>query len=230
MESTRDRIVNASAELFRRQGYTGTGLKQVVAEAEAPFGSIYHFFPGGKEQLGDEVIRVAGAFFLQLFETIADEAPDHTAAVRNFFAGAAETLRATDYQDACPIATVALEVASTNETLREATSDVFESWIDAATRRGIAAGLTRAAARKLAIGMICSLEGAFVLSRAMRSTEPLEVTGAQATAAIRAALAAAPKRRSATTARSPARAAGRSPGTRVPRRSRASRKAAPSAR
>lgn len=197
MESTRDRIVDASAELFRRQGYTGTGLKQVVAEADAPFGSIYHFFPGGKEQLGDEVIRVAGAFFLQLFETIADESPNHTAGVRNFFAGAAETLRQTDYQDACPIATVALEVASTNETLREATADVFESWIDAATARGMAAGLPRASARKLAIGMICSLEGAFVLSRAMRSTEPLEVTGAQATAAVRAALAAAPKRRRA---------------------------------
>ena len=195
MESTRDRIVNASAELFRRQGYTGTGLKQVVAEADAPFGSIYHFFPDGKEQLGDEVIRVAGAFFLQLFETIADESPSHTAAVRNFFAGAAETLRQTDYQDACPIATVALEVASTNETLRQATADVFESWIDAATERGMAAGLSRAAARKLGIAMIASLEGAFVLSRALRSTEPLEVAGAQATAAIREALAGVPKKR-----------------------------------
>jgi AcrR family transcriptional regulator len=195
VESTRDRIVNASAELFRRQGYTGTGLKQVVAEAGAPFGSIYHFFPGGKEQLGDEVIRVAGRFFLQLFETIADESPNQTAAVKSFFAGAAETLRQTDYQDACPIATVALEVASTNETLREATADVFESWIDAAVKRGMAAGLTRATARKLAIGMIASLEGAFVLSRAMRSTEPLEVTGAQATAAIREALAAVPETR-----------------------------------
>lgn len=216
MESTRDRIVYASAELFRRQGYTGTGLKQVVAEADAPFGSIYHFFPGGKEQLGDEVIRVAGAFFLQLFETIADESPSHPAAVRSFFAGAAETLRATDYQDACPIATVALEVASTNEALRKATADVFESWIDAATERGVEAGLTRAAARKLAIGMIAALEGAFVLSRAMRSTEPLEVTGAQATAAIRAALAARPKG-AATSRRGPRRAAGR------PARSRSSR-------
>ena len=50
---TKERIVNASAELFRRQGYTGTGLKQVVAEADAPFGSLYHFFHGGKEQLAD---------------------------------------------------------------------------------------------------------------------------------------------------------------------------------
>ena len=45
---TRDRILYATAELFRRQGYAGTGLKQVVAEAQAPFGSLYHHFPGGK--------------------------------------------------------------------------------------------------------------------------------------------------------------------------------------
>src|SRR5215212_465408 len=128
-ETTRDRIMYASAELFRRRGYTGTGMKQIVAEANAPFGSIYHFFPGGKEQLGDEVIRMAGDFFRRLFESIADDAPDMVTGVRDFFDGAAETLRQTDYEDACPIATVALEVASTNDTLRRATAEVFESWI-----------------------------------------------------------------------------------------------------
>jgi AcrR family transcriptional regulator len=194
---TKDRIVNASAELFRRQGYTGTGLKQVVADAEAPFGSLYHFFPGGKEQLGDEVIRIAGRFYLQLFEDVADAAPDIVTATRDFFAGAAETLRATGYADACPIATVALEVASTNETLRRATADVFESWIEAATRRAVEAGIPKRRARELAFSFVASLEGAFILSRAMRSTEPLEIAGAHATAATRDALRAVKRRRSA---------------------------------
>jgi AcrR family transcriptional regulator len=187
---TKERIVNATAELFRRQGYTGTGLKQIVAEADAPFGSLYHFFPGGKEQLGDEVIRRAGHFYFQLFEAIFDAAPDIVTATSDFFDGAAETLRVTDYADACPIATVALEVASTNETLRQATSDVFESWVDAATRRVIEAGIPRRRARELAISLLASLEGAFVLSRAMRSTEPLEVAGAQASAVVGDALRA----------------------------------------
>src|SRR5256714_12937446 len=115
MAETRDRIVNSTAELFRRQGYTGTGVKQVVAEASAPFGSLYHFFPGGKEQLGEEVIRWSGGLYLQLFATIAAQAPDPVRAIGDFFSGAAETLRETDYADACPIATVALEAASTNE-------------------------------------------------------------------------------------------------------------------
>jgi AcrR family transcriptional regulator len=191
---TKERIVNASAELFRRQGYTGTGLKQVVAEADAPFGSLYHFFPGGKEQLADEVIRLAGQFYLQLFEAISDQAPDLVTATSDFFAGAAETLRVTDYADACPIATVALEVASTNDTLRQATADVFDSWIEAATARAIDAGVPRRKAHELAVSLLASLEGAFILCRAMRSTEPLEIAGAQAAAAARAALPAPTRR------------------------------------
>src|SRR6266542_509630 len=127
--TTKDRIRDASAELFRRQGYTGTGVKQIVATAKAPFGSLYHFFPGGKEELGEEVIRWSGGIYLQLIDAFFVPAPDLVSAVRSFFAGAAETLRETDYADACPIATVALEVASTSEPLREATADVFESWI-----------------------------------------------------------------------------------------------------
>src|SRR2546421_10890134 len=106
---TRERIVNASAELFRRQGYNGTGVKQIVAEAQAPFGSLYHFFPGGKEQLGAEVIRWSGGMYGLLLPGVFDPAPDLVTAVEDFFTGAAEHLRETGYADACPIATVALE-------------------------------------------------------------------------------------------------------------------------
>jgi AcrR family transcriptional regulator len=186
---TKDRILETTAELFRRYGYTGTGMKQIVAEANAPFGSLYHFFPGGKAELGEEVIRRSGQMYRELFEAIADQAPDLVSGVEDFFAGAAEVLRQTDYEDACPIATVALEVASTSEPLRKATADVFASWIEAASERAVAAGIEEAAARQLAITLICELEGAFLLCRAMKSTEPMGIAGANAVAATHAALA-----------------------------------------
>jgi AcrR family transcriptional regulator len=175
--TTRERIIYTTAELFRRQGYTGTGVKQILAESDAPFGSLYHHFPGGKHQLADEVIRQAGDFFRRLFEAIASSAPDPVTAMHEFFSGAAQTLRDTDYADACPIATVALEVASTDELLRGATADVFNSWIAAGPDGVVAAGLDRVRAREITIHMICALEGAFILSRAMRTTEPLEIAG-----------------------------------------------------
>ena len=188
--NTKDRIVTTSAELFRRQGYTGTGLKQIVAEASAPFGSIYHFFPGGKEQLGAETIRWSGAMYGQLLPAVFDPAPDPVAAVRNFFAGAAEHLAESGYADACPIATVALEVSSSSEPLREACADVFDGWIDTATERLEDEGIAEARARELAIGMVAALEGAFVLARALRSTEPLAVAGELTADAVERALPA----------------------------------------
>jgi AcrR family transcriptional regulator len=188
MATTKDRIVTSSAELFRRQGYAATGLKQIVAEASAPFGSIYHFFPGGKQQLGAETVRWSGARYGELVPAVFDPAPDVVTGVRDFFAGAAEHLVESDYADACPIATVALEVSSTSEPLREACADVFDGWIDAATERLHDAGIDEPRARELAIGMIAALEGAFVLARALRSTEPLAVAGAMAADAVQAAL------------------------------------------
>ena len=195
MAATRERILDTSSELFRRQGYAGTGVKQIVAEAAAPFGSLYHFFPQGKEQLGEQVIRRSGAIYGQLIDAFFPPGADPVSATRDFFAGAAETLRETDFADACPIATVALEVSSTSEPMRRACADVFEEWIDKASASLIRAGLPRARSRKLAVSMLCSLEGAFVLGRALRSTEPLEIAGAAATADVREALVAARARR-----------------------------------
>jgi AcrR family transcriptional regulator len=186
--TTKDRILDSTAELFRRQGYAGTGMKQIAAEASAPFGSVYHFFPGGKEELGAETIRTSGRLYSQLFATIAMDAPDLLSAVHDFFAGAAETLRDTDYADACPIATVALEVASTNETLRLATADVFTEWIEGASAYFAYAGISRVRARECAFAMLSLLEGAFIFSRALRSTEPMEAAGAAAVETVRKAL------------------------------------------
>ena len=131
----RDRIVDAGAELFRRQGYAATGVKQIVTEAQAPFGSLYHFFPGRQGAARRRGDPASGAIYEQLIPAIFDPAPDLVSAVRVFFAGAAEHLRETDYADACPIATVALEVSSSSETMREACAEVFESWIAAGTER-----------------------------------------------------------------------------------------------
>jgi AcrR family transcriptional regulator len=173
--------------LFRRQGYAGTGIKAIATEAAAPLGSIYHFFPGGKDELTAEVIRAAGHAYGQLVPLFFDGEPDVAVATRNAFRGAAETLRASDYADACPIATVALEVASTNEALRLATMDVFTGWIDLIAERYAATGLDAATARGLATALVVNLEGAFVLARAMRDPGPVELAGETLFAAVRAA-------------------------------------------
>ena len=187
---TRQRLIDAASVLFRRQGLTATGIKQILAEADAPFSSLYHHFPGGKDELAAKAIADAGQHYEALVGAVWDSGTDLETSVAMVFDGAAELLVATDYADACPIATVALEVASTNEPLRAATAEVFESWIAGATELFAAAGIARGTSRELALTMLSLLEGAFLFSRALRATEPMEIAGASAVAAVRAALAA----------------------------------------
>ena len=189
--TTRERIVDVSADLMRRQGYAATGVKQIVTAAQAPFGSLYHHFPGGKEQLGAEAIRASGALYEQLIPAVFDPAPDLPTAVRAFFAGAGEHLQATDFADACPIATVALEVSSSSEVMRVACAEVFERWLAAGVERFVAGGLSEQRARELAVSMFAALEGAFVLARAVRDTEALAVAGEATASAVERALAEA---------------------------------------
>ena len=187
--NTKKRIVDAGSELFRRQGMAGTGLKLIAERANAPFGSIYHFFPGGKNQLTEEVVRTSGAAYRDLVMGLLDADPDLATAIEKAFAAAADMLVATDFEDACPIATVALEVASTDETLRIATADVFTDWIETGTRAIGNTGLAEDARRRIVLGLITSLEGAFVLSRALRDTEPLLAAGRTVVAAVQRELA-----------------------------------------
>jgi AcrR family transcriptional regulator len=185
---TRERIVTAGAELFRRNGFTGTGVKQIVAAASAPFGSLYHFFPGGKNQLAEEIIRWSGGMYLGLIDAIYGTGADLVTATRNAYLLAARDLRASDYADACPIATIALEVASTNEALRQATADVFESWITGLAGRFTEEGIDEPVARDLAIAVIGALEGAFVLCRSLRDTAALEVASTTMADTVQAAI------------------------------------------
>jgi AcrR family transcriptional regulator len=187
--STRDRIITATGELFRRQGYNGTSLKQVTQAARAPFGSLYHSFPGGKEELGEAVVTTSGRAYRELFEVIYDAAAGPAEAITDFFDGAAAVLEETGYVDACPIGTVALEVASTNDRLRRATAAVFASWVEAAADRLEAAGVARTQAEELATALVAAVEGGFMLSRAARSGEPMRATGRLMRQLVEAALA-----------------------------------------
>lgn len=119
---------------------------------------------------------------------IFDSASDVVSATRSFFAGAADTLMESGWADACPIATVALEVSNTSEPLRQACADVFESWLELAGERFRAAGIAPDRARELAMVLVALLEGAFVLARATRTTEPVLAAGRAAAAEVERAL------------------------------------------
>jgi hypothetical protein len=120
---------------------------------------------------------------------------DLPAAAEAFLGGAADLLEATDYADACPIATIALEIASVSEPMREAAAEVFASWTDVVEARGIESGLDPRTARDLALELFCCVEGGFLHGRATRDTAALRVMARRCRASFEAALSTGPRRR-----------------------------------
>lgn len=174
---SRERFITATTELFRRQGYHATSMKQITAATGLPTGSLYHFFPGGKEQLAQAAVVTSGRVYCDLLELIWDGADSPADAVQAFFEGAAAVLEETDFIDPCPIGTIAREVASTNDALRISTTAVFDLWITTAAARLRAAGLGASVATDLATTFVGTVEGGFVLARASRDADRLRATG-----------------------------------------------------
>jgi TetR/AcrR family transcriptional repressor of lmrAB and yxaGH operons len=189
MNDTRERLLVTGERLFRTQGYSGTGLKQLAQEAEAPWSSMYHFFPGGKQQLGAEVVRYAADRYAELIAKAFAARSDPGDAVAAVFKAEAKILTESKFRNGCPVAAVTLDVASTVEELREPCAKAFDLWIGTIAQALAAAGLAAKDARALASYVLSSLEGAIVLSRAEKSVTALEQTAAFVMQTVRAKLA-----------------------------------------
>jgi AcrR family transcriptional regulator len=173
----RERIVYETAQHLRRAGVGGTGLRQVVADAGAPRGSLQHYFPGGKDQLVGEALGWAGTW-------AAARVEEHVARMRRptparLFAAIVEDwaadLESRDFERGCPVAAAVVDCADTNATVREAAASALQTWqrpIDAAL---VAMGRGPRRAQALSTLMLCALEGAIVLARAQRDTAPLRL-------------------------------------------------------
>jgi AcrR family transcriptional regulator len=186
--TTRERIVTAMAELMRRQGYSATSVKQVADAAHAPMGSLYHHFPEGKQQIAAAALRTSGAAYIQLLPLLMDAHDDLREAVPASFAAAAEQIAETDWINMCPVGTVAGEVGDSEPMLREVAAEVITSWIDQGADYFVRRGLTATDARDLMLAILGLLEGAFILSRTLRSAEPLHAAARAASARLDAVL------------------------------------------
>src|SRR2546429_4256106 len=127
---TGERIVLAMAELLRRQGYAATGINQLARAAEAPTGSIYHHFKGGKREVAAAALRQTGAAYGQLLPLLLDAHEDLATGIEAAFAAAAEDMANTGWLTMCPVGTVAGEIADTEPVLREVAAEVMRAWVD----------------------------------------------------------------------------------------------------
>lgn len=172
---TRQRMIEATERLLRRDGYAATGWRTVVEEAGAPWGSAYHHFPGGKEQLAAEAVELGGAHVAAALDMAMDGAASPADGVRRWFTLAGRNLAHSGFADGCPVATVALETAPGSERLSQACGAAIRSWESRLSEEFVRAGATPLRAAQLATLTVGNLEGALLLARLARGTEPLEL-------------------------------------------------------
>lgn len=172
--SSREAFVEATARLLQRQGYSGTGLNEIVARSGAPRGSLYFHFPGGKRELAAAAMELSGGRLRDAIATILARSDGTGPGLAALVDALAAGLLASGFRDGCPIATVTLETATGTPELRAAAATVFDSWLDAIAAHLRAGGLEADAAARRALLVLASIEGALILARAREDTTPLQ--------------------------------------------------------
>ncbi len=152
-------------------------MKDVVAASGAPIGSLYHHFPGGKNQIAREALVNAGAAYALIIPTVMAPFDDLGEAVEATFAEVATDMAGTGFANMCPVGSVAAEIAETVEELRDASAEIFTGWLDGGTAYFVARSVPPDVARDVTVALIAALEGAFILARTLRDVEPLVTAG-----------------------------------------------------
>jgi TetR/AcrR family transcriptional repressor of lmrAB and yxaGH operons len=171
--NSRQRMIESALVLMGERGVEATSFSEVIDHSGAPRGSIYHHFPGGKEQLIEEATRYAGDVVVKLL-TDAVERNDEPVAALDAIAGFWRTvLYDSDFAAGCPVLAATLE-GDRWPAARDAARDAFERWVHLYADMLQRAGVPEERARSLASIQISAIEGAIILARAQRSSAPLE--------------------------------------------------------
>ena len=166
----------AAAKLFRTQGVSGTGLREIVTRADAPRGSLQHYFPGGKDQLVTEALQLAGDFAGRRVAHLLDRLDEPTpGALFAALAGEWRDLYLREgFAEGCPLAAATADTAGTSPALRSAVNDAFGRWQrpleDALLRLGVPA----ARSPRLASLMIVALEGSLIVARSREEVRVID--------------------------------------------------------
>ncbi|WP_342379546.1 TetR/AcrR family transcriptional regulator [Myxococcus stipitatus] len=184
---SREEIVARLLEIFRERGYDGTSLTDVSAATSLGKSSLYHHFPGGKQDMGVAVLEEAGAWLeREIVGALSAERPPLRrldamfAAVRSFYGGGSR-----------PCILGALVTGSARKVFLPELTQAFRRWMQALTDMLTEAGVGAATARELAEDLVVSVQGALIVSRGTDDADVFGDTLRRQHARLKAALDAA---------------------------------------
>lgn len=177
MPNAKDQIIQTTCALLEAQGYHATGLNQIVKESGTPKGSLYYYFPEGKESIAEEAIRSATEMVVQRIRKNLGAVEDPAEAVQAFTQGIAHHIEASGFQSGGPLTTVALETATSSPRLNEVCRAAYEKMRLAFAEKLLAAGFSSEQAETLSITILAAMEGGILLSRTHHTGNPLRNVG-----------------------------------------------------
>lgn len=181
----REQIIEATCELLGAQGYHATGLNQIVAESGAPKGSLYHYFPDGKEELAAAAIDRTGRDLAGRVEAGLALHDDPAEAVQFLAQRIADAVEQSGFRAGGPLTTVAMETATSSERLNLACRAAYDRLQATFAAKLEAGGHDPQRAAEMATFITAAIEGGILLSRTYHSGDPLRHAGQELGALLR---------------------------------------------
>jgi TetR/AcrR family transcriptional repressor of lmrAB and yxaGH operons len=179
MSSVREQILQTTCDLLEKQGYHGTGLNEIVKESGAPKGSLYHYFPEGKEQITAEAVLQSGQVVSERIRTALQGSSSASKAIHDFILLVAENVERSGFAAGGPLTAVAMETATTSERINLACREAYGMLQTAFKEKMLESGFPPVRAEELAIFITASIEGGIILSRVSHTAGPLRLVARQ---------------------------------------------------
>ena len=172
----RERMVRSAAQLIRRKGVSGTGMREIVVEADAPRGSLQHYFPGGKEELVSDALLWMGDVAARRVRRCLSQLEPRTpsallaAIVDNW----QRDLTDEHFSAGCPLVAAVADTAGASNQLDQVLRRAFDGWLEPLAEALVELGVPLERADNLAVVIIAALEGAIILARVRRDLTPFD--------------------------------------------------------
>lgn len=172
--NAREAIVDTASRLFFTQGYHATGLNQIIKDSESPKGSLYYYFPRGKEELALTCISRTSEIVAELLRHYAEKQQSTATMVQDFILEVARKAEETSFEGFVPFSFwVAVETSCVSDELRSACQSVFKDWQDVIKHSLLAEGVEEHMAVDKASVIVSLYEGALLQALTHKNTQPL---------------------------------------------------------
>jgi TetR/AcrR family transcriptional regulator, lmrAB and yxaGH operons repressor len=170
---TRDRLVRAMSQALQQRGLHGVGLNELLAQAQAPKGVLYHHFPGGKTELAVAAIEATVAHITRALDELLAQQASPLPTLRGWFAAGLKQLERGQFERGCPLATVALESTAEDTALRQALAQGFSAIRERIALLLARGGLATPQAQRVAALVVSTYEGALLQARVAGHVGPM---------------------------------------------------------